>query len=246
MEISRRDLFTVGGKLLVLASAGATLEQISGAEPATQAYKMADHWWGMIVDIDKCIGCGNCVRACSNENHVPPGYFRTWVERYQVGEDQQPMVDSPNGAIDGFPPSTHTGVKSFFVPKLCNQCEHSPCVQVCPVGATFVSPDGVVLVDGNYCLGCRYCVQACPYGCRYLHPDTRTVDKCTLCYHRITQGLTTACCENCPTGARQLVDFKNPKDPVHEFLRHNKVQVLKPYMATGAKLYYKNLDGSVR
>jgi Fe-S-cluster-containing dehydrogenase component len=246
MEISRRDLFTIGGKLLVLASVGATLEQITGAAPAPEAYRMADHWWGMIVDIDKCIGCGNCVRACSNENQVPRGYFRTWVERYQVGEDQQPQVDSPNGAMDGFPPSTRTGVKSFFVPKLCNHCEHSPCVQVCPVGATFVSPDGVVLVDQTYCLGCRYCVQACPYGCRYLHPDTRTVDKCTLCYHRIARGLTTACCENCPTGARQLVDFKNPQDPVHEFLRHNKVQVLKPYMATGAKLYYKDLDGSVR
>jgi Fe-S-cluster-containing dehydrogenase component len=246
MEISRRDLFTIGGKLLVLASAGATLEQITGAEPAPEAYQMAGHWWGMIVDIDKCIGCGNCVRACSNENHVPDGYFRTWVERYQVTEDQQPRVDSPKGAIDGFPPSTRSGLKSFFVPKLCNQCAHSPCVQVCPVGATFVSPDGVVLVDQSYCLGCRYCVQACPYGCRYMHPDTRTVDKCTLCYHRITQGLTTACCENCPTGARQLVDFKNPKDPVHEFLRHNKVQILKPYMATGAKVYYKDLDGSVR
>ena len=73
-----------------------------------------------------------------------------------------------------------------------------------------------------------------------------TVDKCTLCYHRITQGLTTACCENCPTGARQLVDFKNPKDPVHEFLCENKVAVLKPNMATEAKVYYKNLDGSVR
>ena len=58
------------------------------------------------------------------------------------------------------------------------------------------------------------------------------MDKCSLCYHRITKGLTTACCENCPTGARQLVDFKNPKDPVHEFLRNNKVEVLKPYMAT--------------
>jgi Fe-S-cluster-containing dehydrogenase component len=248
MEITRRDLFKAGGKLLVLASVGATIEQITGAEPAPDAYRMAAHWWGMIVDIDKCIGCGNCVRACSNENHVPAGYFRTWVERYQVpeDEDQPPRVDSPNGAIDGFPPNTHPGLKSFFVPKLCNHCEHSPCTQVCPVGATFTSPDGVVLVDPTYCLGCRYCVQACPYGCRYLHPDTKTVDKCTLCYHRITLGLTTACCENCPTGARQLVDFKNPKDPVHEFLRHNKVQVLKPYMATGAKLYYKNLDGSVR
>jgi Fe-S-cluster-containing dehydrogenase component len=207
---------------------------------------VAEHWWGMLVDIDKCIGCGNCVRACSKENQVPTGYFRTWVERYQVGEDQQPQVDSPNGDIDGFPADTREDVKSFFVPKLCNHCAESPCVQVCPVGATFVSPDGVVLVDKNYCLGCRYCIQACPYGCRYLHPETHTADKCTLCYHRITQGLTTACCEACPTGARQLVDFKNPKDPVHEYLRHNKVQVLKPYMATGAKVYYNDLDGSVR
>jgi Fe-S-cluster-containing dehydrogenase component len=246
MELSRRDLFAAGGKLLILASVGATLEQITGAAPPSETYNVAEHWWGMLVDIDKCIGCGNCVRACSKENQVPQGYFRTWVERYQVGEDQQPHVDSPNGDIDGFPADTRTDVKSFFVPKLCNHCAESPCVQVCPVGATFVSPDGVVLVDMDYCLGCRYCIQACPYGCRYLHPETNTADKCTLCYHRITQGLTTACCEACPTGARQLVDFKNPKDPVHEYLRHNKVQILKPYMATGAKVYYKDLDGSVR
>ena len=246
MEITRRDLFTIGGKFLVLASVGATLEQITGAEPATDAYKMADHWWGMIIDIDTCIGCGNCVRACSNENHVPRGYFRTWVERYQVAENQQPRVDSPNGAIDGFPPNTRAGVKSFFVPKLCNQCADSPCVQVCPVGATFEGPDGVVLVDGTYCVGCRYCIQACPYGCRFLNPKTNTAEKCTLCYHRITKGLTTACCESCPTGARQLADLKNPNDPIHEFLKTHSVQVLKPYMATHAKVFYNGLDGSVR
>ena len=61
--------------------------------------------------------------------------------------------------------------KEFFVPKMCNHCADSPCTQVCPVGATFVSPDGVVLVDEKYCLGCRYCIQACPYGCRFLHPE---------------------------------------------------------------------------
>jgi len=246
MDMNRRDLITIGGKLLMLASTGATLAQITGVEPAPDAYKMAEHWWGMIIDIDKCIGCGNCVRACSNENGVPKGYFLTWVERYTIEEGQQPKVDSPDGAMEGFPLPTPANLKSFFVPKLCNHCEDSPCVQVCPVGATFVSPDGVVLVDESYCLGCRYCVQACPYGCRYLNPEKQTVDKCTLCYHRITKGLTTACCENCPTGARQLVDFKNPKDPVHEFLRKNKVEVLKPYMATKAKVYYKDLDGAVR
>jgi Fe-S-cluster-containing dehydrogenase component len=119
-------------------------------------------------------------------------------------------------------------------------------VQVCPVGATFESPDGVVLVDDSYCVGCRYCVQACPYGTRFIHPEKQVADKCTLCYHRITQGLTTACAEACPTGARQLADLKDPKDPVHEFLRTNKIQVLKPQMATGAKVFYKDLDGAVR
>jgi Fe-S-cluster-containing dehydrogenase component len=89
-------------------------------------------------------------------------------------------------------------------------------------------------------------VQACPYGCRYIDPATQTADKCTLCYHRITKGLTTACAEVCPTGARQLADLKNPKDPIHAFLRDNAIQVLKPNMATEPKIYYANLDGSVR
>jgi Fe-S-cluster-containing dehydrogenase component len=202
----------------------------------------------MIIDISKCIGCGNCVRGCAQENGVPRGFFRTWVERYAVTADdyEHPKVESPDGAYGGFPPSKGGGAKQFYVPKLCNQCAHSPCVQVCPVGATFESPDGVVLVDEQYCLGCRYCVQACPYGCRFIHPEKQTVEKCSLCYHRITRGLTTACCEACPTGARTLVDLKNPQDPVHAFLRTNSVQILKPHMATGSKVYYKDLDAAVR
>ena len=187
--------------------------RLDGDRSACGKYNTADHWWGMIIDIDKCIGCGNCVRACSQENGVPKGYFRTWVERYEVEEGEQPHVDSPNGAMDGFPLPHTARIKSFFVPKLCNHCADSPCVQVCPVGATFVSPDGVVLVDRSYCLGCRYCVQACPYGCRYLHPEKNTVDKCTLCYHRITKGLTTACCENLPHRRAPVGGFQEPQRP---------------------------------
>ncbi len=235
---------------LVLTAAAATAWDsiLAGTPEAASTYNTADHWYGMLMNIEECIGCGSCVRACQLENKVPDGYFRTWVERYHV-EDwtvENPTVDSPDGGKNGFVELKETGGKNFFVPKLCNHCVDSPCTQVCPVGATFHTPDGVVLVDSKYCLGCRYCVQACPYGCRFLNPATNTAEKCSLCYHRITKGLTTACCENCPTGARQLVDFKNPKDPVHEFLKTHSVQVLKPYMATKAKVYYYGLDGSVR
>ena len=249
MDTSRRDFLAQSRKFIILSGAAAVafdaMESTVSAD--AEQYKMADHWWGMTIDTDKCIGCGNCVRACAKENNVPEGYFRTWVERYVVhGDGENPKVEAPDGGKQGFAPLTESNAKVFFVPKLCNHCTDSPCVQVCPVGATFVSPDGVVLVDESYCLGCRYCVQACPYGCRYINPAEQTVEKCTLCYHRITKGLTTACCETCPTGARQLADLKNPKDPVHEFLRKNHVQVLKPHMATHAKVYYKDLDGAVR
>jgi Fe-S-cluster-containing dehydrogenase component len=254
VTVDRREFIRSGGKLLILTAAAAeafdhviagTVDELAGAPGS-------EHWWAMTIDIERCIGCGNCVRACKTENDLSlePFYFRTWVERYRVpaGDREHPHVDSPNGGYDGFPELRGVGDdgKSFFVPKLCNHCVHSPCVQVCPVGATFESADGVVLVDKSYCLGCRYCVQACPYGCRFIDPRTHTVDKCTLCYHRISRGLTTACCEVCPTGARTLGDLRDPDDPIHEFLRTNMVQVLKPQMATGAKVYYADLDGSVR
>jgi len=243
MILNRRQIL-----LLLPAAAIAWDSVLAGNPEGSPNYKMSDHWWGMLIDIAKCIGCGSCVRACAMENDVPEGYFRTWIERYHVSDwhIENPQVDSPKGGMDGFPRGKTEGGKNFFVPKMCNHCVDSPCSQVCPVGATFHTPDGVVLVDYDYCLGCRYCIQACPYGCRFFHPKKHTADKCTLCYHRITKGLTTACCEACPTGARQLADLKNPNDPIHAFLKTHSVQVLKPHLATGSKLYYNSLDGSVR
>jgi tetrathionate reductase subunit B len=137
-------------------------------------------------------------------------------------------------------------LRSFFVPKLCNQCANPPCVQVCPVGATFQTVDGVVLVDDTRCIGCRYCIQACPYGARYLHPEKDTADKCTFCYHRISKGLLPACVEVCPTQARVFGDVNSVASPLTRMKRMSKIHVLKPYLNTEPKVYYANLDGEVR
>ena len=156
-------------------------------------------------------------------------------------------VDSPNGGIDGFPPIEGQAEirRTFFVPKLCNHCANPPCVQVCPVGATFITEDGVVLVDEEYCIGCRYCIQACPYGARYMKPDELVAGKCTFCYHRLVKGKVPACVEVCPTQARVFGELEGRATPLARFMRFNDLQVLKPHLNTKPKAYYANLDYEV-
>lgn len=221
-----------------------------GGEAAEAPYNPRAHLYAMGINVDRCIGCGRCAEACKAENDVPrePFYFRTWVERYMVSAKGETAVDSPDGGRAGFPPAAGEKglLRTFFVPKLCNHCANPPCVQVCPVGATFITEDGVVLVDKDYCIGCRYCIQACPYGARYLDPRTRTADKCTFCYHRVVKGLLPACVEVCPTNARIFGDLRQRSSPLARFTRQNKIQVLKAHLNTEPKVYYANLDGEVR
>ena len=206
-------------------------------------------WWGIAIDITLCIGCGMCARGCKMENDVPeePFYFRTWVEQYTILNNGEVKIESPNGGIDGFKPSVPEEeiFKTFFVPKMCNHCSKSPCTQVCPVGATFESPDGVALVDEKYCIGCGYCVQACPYGCRYFHPEKNVADKCTLCYHRLKNGLAPACMEVCPSKARIYGNLRDRDSDIVNFLRVNDYQVLKPHLNTGSKLFYNGLSAEI-
>jgi Fe-S-cluster-containing dehydrogenase component len=248
--IGRREL------LKAVAAFSASIAGLSIASKA-KSYDWRDHHFAFVVDATRCIGCGRCVVACKEENEVPiePFYFRTWVERYVWLIDRtEPLVDSPNGAYNGFNSKFEAFKirKSYFVPKLCNQCQRPPCVQVCPVGATYITPDGVVLVDEKYCIGCRYCIQACPYGARYLYPPNgpresrrNTADKCTWCYHRITKGLRPACVEVCPTAARKFGDLRNPDDEINEIINNQPVSVLKPQMGTKPKVFYIGIDSEV-
>ena len=266
----RRDFLRRLGKAALYASlafsiAGALIRRVAGAVraggpspiPTSDGTK---HRWGFGVDVERCIGCNRCVEACKTENGVArdAAHFRTWTERYAYLEgEQKPRIDThtdpANIAASGSQAHYRFDEryaqakveKAFFVPKLCNQCEHPPCVQVCPVGATFRTPDGVVLIDHNYCIGCQYCVQACPYGVRLFNDELGVTDKCTWCYHRITKGLQPACVDACPTQARIFGDRNDPESPISRFLRSNKVQVLKRDMGTSPNVFYVGLDKEV-
>lgn len=251
--------FPAGGVLGALAKV-ADAKEAAPAKPTTadaapkpgpKGYDPKSHYYGMGVEIDKCIGCNRCVEACKAENNVPqePFFFRTWVERYVIKKDGDVIVESisvKSKAQKETAQEDSDVLRTFFVPKLCNHCIHPPCVQVCPVGATFATEDGVVLIDSERCIGCRYCIQACPYGARYLDPRTKTADKCSFCYHRVRQGLLPACVEVCPTQARIFGDLKSKASRLVRFARMNKIHVLKPQLNTEPKVYYAQLDGEVR
>ena len=250
-SLPRREFLKYSAKMLCLATFASTfgiVEEILAMD--SEKYDPTQHNYAMGIDIDKCIGCGRCAAACKKENDVPtePFYFRTWVEQYITPNGGETRVESPNGGIDGFSnaQSDEDVSKTFFVPKMCNHCANPPCVQVCPVGATFKSQDGVVLVDEKYCVGCRYCIQACPYGARYMHPQKHVADKCTLCYHRITKGQLPACVEVCPTKARIFGDLGQQNSPIRRFLRFNDTRTLKAELNTKPKVFYAGAGGEVR
>jgi Fe-S-cluster-containing dehydrogenase component len=263
VSVSRRR-FLGFGLTIVGGLAGATAlsrlfpvfeETASAPPPIVPAYDPVGKAWTFVVDTTACIGCGLCVVACKEENEVTedPRFARTWVERHAVTTDGARYVDAPRGGLDGFPStSTAPGAagktveQAFFEPRLCMQCENPPCIAVCPVGATSMTEDGIILVDPRRCIGCGYCVVACPYGARYIAPaadrapnDTPgTADKCTWCYHRISRGDLPACVEICPVGARKFGDAADPSSEIATLVRERPPKPLHPEYDTRPRVLY--------
>lgn len=143
---------------------------------------------GWNIDLTKCIGCHSCYVACKAENRTP---LRT---------DWRKVVMRESGK---FP-----AVKLEFISLSCNHCDQPACLKSCPVDAISKRADGVVLIDQEKCIGCRYCIFACPYGAPRIDTDTNKVSKCTMCFHRLDAGLLPACAATCLTGAITFVpDF---------------------------------------
>ena len=178
--------------------------------------------YGMVIDLRRCIGCHACTVVCKMENSLPEGFFRSWVVEADKGK--------------------YPDVTRVKLPRLCNQCEKAPCEQVCPVKATHRDEGGVVVIDQDKCIGCRYCISACPFDARYINPKKGTADKCDLCLDRIKGGLMPACVSTCVAHARFFGDLNNPNSEVSKLLSEHSYQVLRPELGTKPSVFYIGLD----
>ena len=196
--------------------------------------------WGMVIDLDLCVGCDACTMACKAENGTPPGIWYAPVYEKEVGR--------------------YPNVKRMFIPTLCNHCEDAPCLNACPTGAIFKREDGIVMVNDEVCCGSQACVAACPYGAMHfleteesefggeLTPlekmnfaqwETGTVQKCTFCAHRIDQGVyEPACVETCPAKCRFFGDLDDPQSEVSQRVRNKNAQQPREEYGTKPSVYY--------
>jgi tetrathionate reductase subunit B len=211
------------GAAIAATAAGATEASAQGYGVGAAARPANNVQYGMLIDTRRCIGCHACTVACKSQNATPVGVNRSWVEYVEKGE---------------FPNTSRS-----FLPRLCNQCTHPPCVSVCPANATWKrEEDGVVIIDPDVCIGCKYCIQACPYNARFLNPETGTADKCDFCIGTVSKGGLPACVETCVGGARIFGDLNDPNAEISKLVAKNPVSVLRAEQGTVPNVYYIGAD----
>jgi molybdopterin-containing oxidoreductase family iron-sulfur binding subunit len=209
------------------------------------------------LDISRCVGCRRCVHACVEENNQGREPALQWIRVLEM--DQEQGVDLAH-ADPYYDPAEVPEPGHFYMPVACQQCRNAPCVKTCPVQATWQEPDGIVVIDYDWCIGCRCCMSACPYGARHfnwvtpevppeeMQPDTHllgnrprpkgVVEKCTFCIHRTREGRYPACVEVCPTGSRKFGNLLDPNSEIRYVLEHKRVFVFKVELNTRPRFYY--------
>ncbi|CZE46523.1 4Fe-4S dicluster domain-containing protein [Campylobacter geochelonis] len=179
--------------------------------------------YGMVIDLSRCVGCQSCTASCSMENDVPIAQFRTIVSEYEAKDDKG------NGVIAS-------------LPRLCNHCQKPACIDVCPTGASYQRQNGIVKVDTQACISCALCVEACPYHARFLNKENLTADKCTLCDHRLRDGLLPACVESCVGASRIVGDLHDENSQIRKFLQTHKTMVLYSPKDTNPRVFYHGIS----
>jgi len=213
--------------------------------------------FGYALDLSRCIGCRRCVYACVEENNQSRDPQIHWIRVLQM--EKAKGIDfteaDPYYAPEEVPEEGH-----FYVPVQCQQCRNPPCVKTCPTGATWTEPDGMVVIDYDWCIGCRCCMAACPYGARHfnwrepgipkdeINPSTHylgnrprpkgVVEKCTFCIQRVRAGRYPACVEVCPVGARKFGNLLDPDSEIRYIIENKRVLVLKQELNTQPKFFY--------
>jgi molybdopterin-containing oxidoreductase family iron-sulfur binding subunit len=207
--------------------------------------------FGYGLDLSKCIGCRNKENNLSRNPEVH--YIKVLEMEKDKGVDV--LHANPYYMHEQVPEEGH-----FYMPVQCQQCRNAPCVKVCPVKATWTEPDGIVVVDYNWCIGCRNCMAACPYGARkfnwadpYLPVEeinTQTeylgnrpkangvVEKCTFCIQRVRKGNYPACVEICPTGSRKFGNLLDEQSEIRRIMKNKRVFIFKEELNTQPRFYY--------